>query len=69
MPGPDPGIHVFLSSDRNVDGRVEPGHDKYWEIVAYGSTEIGEKSMNQLFGCTTPLTFGLIARGPTSWAT
>lgn len=35
----------------------------------HGSTEIGEKSMNQLFGCTTPLTFGLIARGPTSWAT
>ena len=35
----------------------------------YGSTEIGEKSMNQLFGCTTPFTLGLIARGPTSWAT
>ncbi len=35
----------------------------------HGSTEIGEKSMNQLFGCTTPLTFGLMARGPTSWAT
>ncbi|MGY4305672.1 hypothetical protein ACVIJ6_002915 [Bradyrhizobium sp. USDA 4369] len=35
----------------------------------HGSTEIGEKSMNQLFGCTTPFTFGLIARGPTSWAT
>ncbi len=32
----------------------------------YGSTEIGEKSMNQLFGWITPFTFGLMARGPTS---
>ncbi|MGY3547721.1 hypothetical protein ACVWZ4_003107 [Bradyrhizobium sp. USDA 4472] len=31
--------------------------------------EIGEKSMNQLFGWITPVTFGLMARGPTSWAT
>src|SRR5260221_5292134 len=31
--------------------------------------EIGEKSTNQLFGCTKPLIFGLIARGATSWAT
>ncbi len=31
--------------------------------------DTSEKSMNQLFGCTTPVTFGLIARGPTSWAT
>src|SRR5580692_2887766 len=31
--------------------------------------EIGEKSTNQLFGCTNPLIFGLIARGATSCAT
>ncbi|MET4388395.1 hypothetical protein ABIB73_004158 [Bradyrhizobium sp. F1.4.3] len=35
----------------------------------YGVIEIGEKSMNQLFGWITPVTFGLMARGPTSWAT
>ena len=32
----------------------------------YCAIEIGEKSMNQLLGCTTPVTFELIARGPTS---
>jgi hypothetical protein len=35
----------------------------------YGVIEIGEKSTNQLFGCTKPLIFGLMARGATSWAT
>ena len=35
----------------------------------YFAIDTGEKSMNQLLGCTTPVTFGLIARGPTSWAT
>ncbi len=37
--------------------------------IDYCVIDTGEKSMNQLFGCTTPVTFGLIARGPTSWAT
>src|SRR5580692_11565427 len=37
--------------------------------VDYGVMEIGEKSTNQLFGCTNPLIFGLIARGATSCAT
>ncbi|UFZ06944.1 hypothetical protein LQG66_11840 [Bradyrhizobium ontarionense] len=28
MPGLDPGIHGFLSTDcKDVDGRVKPGHD------------------------------------------
>jgi len=35
----------------------------------YGAIVIGEKSTNQLFGCTKPLIFGLMARGATSWAT
>ncbi len=35
----------------------------------YGVIVIGEKSTNQLFGCTNPLTLGLMARGETSWAT
>jgi hypothetical protein len=29
MPGPDPGIHVFLTLlQQDVDGRVKPGHDE-----------------------------------------
>jgi hypothetical protein len=29
MPGPVPGIHVFLSMrDKDVDGRDKPGHDE-----------------------------------------
>jgi hypothetical protein len=38
-------------------------------LTNYGVMEIGEKSTNQLFGCTKPLIFGLMARGATSWAT
>ncbi len=69
MPGLDPGIHVFHACDQDVDGRVKPGHDGPVEITPYGVMEIGEKSTNQLFGCTKPLIFGLSARGATSWAT
>jgi hypothetical protein len=29
MPGLDPGIHVVLSTDKNVDGQDKPGHDGY----------------------------------------
>jgi hypothetical protein len=28
MPGLDPGVHVFLYSGKDVDGRDEPGHDE-----------------------------------------
>ena len=28
MPGLVPGIHVFASSKKNVDGRDKPGHDE-----------------------------------------
>jgi hypothetical protein len=27
MPGSVPGIHVFRSASKDVDGRVRPGHD------------------------------------------
>jgi hypothetical protein len=27
MPGPVPGIHVFLAKKEDVDGRDKPGHD------------------------------------------
>ena len=77
MPGLVPGIHVILARRQVVDGRDEPGHDdsnggtssRPIEYEYYGTIEIGEKSTNQLFGCTKPLIFGLRARGATSWAT
>ena len=71
MPGLDPGIHVLLLRRRkDVDARVKPGHDEdRARRPDHGVIEIGEKSTNQLFGCTKPLIFGLIARGATSWAT
>jgi 2-oxoglutarate/2-oxoacid ferredoxin oxidoreductase subunit beta len=29
MPGLVPGIHVFLSWSKDVDGRDKPGHDAF----------------------------------------
>jgi hypothetical protein len=72
VPGLVPGIHVFLARSQGVDGRDKPGHDgerRHVPTERYGVIEIGEKSTNQLFGCTKPLIFGLKARGATSWAT
>ena len=69
MPNLVPGIHVFLARRQGVDGRDKPGHDEKTESAGHGTIEIGEKSTNQLFGCTKPLIFGLKARGATSWAT
>jgi hypothetical protein len=57
-----PGIHVLLPLPRAWMAMTG-------KRVPYGVMETGEKSTNQLFGCTKPLTFGLIARGATSWAT
>jgi hypothetical protein len=28
MPGLVPGIHEFLRKEKDVDGRVKPGHDE-----------------------------------------
>jgi hypothetical protein len=28
MPGLVPGIHVLIYADKDVDGRVKPGHDE-----------------------------------------
>ena len=69
MPGLVPAIHVFLACGEDVDGRIKPGHDGKAERADHGAMLTGEKSTNQLFGCTNPLIFGLIARGATSWAT
>ena len=69
MAGLDPAIHVLATSKKGVDARVKPGHDEENANVAYGAIVTEEKSTNQLFGCTRPFTFGLIARGETSCAT
>jgi hypothetical protein len=70
MAGLDPAIHVLAASKKGVDARVKPGHDgERTTRGRYGVIDTGEKSTNQLFGCTKPLIFGLIARGATSWAT
>jgi len=70
MAGLDPAIHVLAKSKKGVDARVKPGHyEERARPANHGAMEIGEKSTNQLFGCTKPLIFGLIARGATSCAT
>ena len=71
MAGLDPAIHVFVASrKKGVDARVKPGHDDGWsDAQTHCASVIGEKSTNQLLGCTKPLIFGLMARGATSWAT
>jgi hypothetical protein len=34
MRGLDPRIHVFLSHQQDVDGRVKPGHDECaWDAL------------------------------------
>ena len=50
-------------------GRGEASDAVSASLASHGVIETGEKSTNQLFGCTKPLTFGLMARGATSWAT
>jgi hypothetical protein len=75
MAGLDPANPRLGQSKKGVDARVKPGHDEERASLAmtaertYGTMEIGEKSTNQLLGWTKPLTFGLMARGATSWAT
>jgi hypothetical protein len=73
-----PGHPRLVTSKKDVDARdicaktrfaLLPGHDEDKTTVPHGVIETGEKSTNQLLGCTKPLTFELIARGPTSWAT
>ena len=69
----------FLSTDRpgpltrrDASHRADPlpqGERGRSASRRYGVMVTGEKSTNQLFGCTNPLIFGLIARGATSWAT
>jgi hypothetical protein len=27
MPGLEPGIHIFGAANKDMDGRVKPGHD------------------------------------------
>ena len=65
---PSPVSNALRSFDPPSPTRGE-GQDDVPIASTYGVIDTGEKSTNQLFGCTKPLTFGLIARGETSWAT
>ena len=70
MPGLDPGIHAFLASAKTWMAGSSPAMTaRFFAAILPYSIVTGEKSTNQLFGCTKPLIFGLIARGATSWAT
>ena len=54
---------------RIEDTLSHKGRGRNIAVQNYGAIDTGEKSTNQLFGCTKPLTFWLIARGETSCAT
>src|SRR6201996_9452703 len=80
MAGLVPAIYVFLMLKRRRGcpghlarrraSRFCPGHDgARYEPADQGVMVTGEKSTNQLLGCTKLWIFGLIARGPTSCAT
>ena len=69
MPGLVPGIHVFLFAVKTWMAGTSPAMTIKHKPLHHGVMETGEKSTNQLLGCTNPLIFGLIARGPTSCAT
>jgi len=69
MAGLDPAIHVFVKTRKAWMPGSSPGMTKESNAADHGVMVIGEKSTNQLFGCTKPLTLGLRARGETSWAT
>jgi hypothetical protein len=61
---PHPSAMLRIASTLSHRGRGQTA-----QRLHHGVMEIGEKSTNQLFGCTKPLTLGLMARGETSWAT
>ena len=69
MAGLVPAIHVFAKARKTWMPGSSPGMTKGKVMAPHGTIVIGEKSTNQLFGCTKFLIFGLIARGATSWAT
>jgi hypothetical protein len=69
MAGLVPAIHDLVSRSKTWMPETSPGMTEKTNFANHGAIEIGEKSTNQLFGCTKPLIFGLSARGPTSWAT
>ena len=47
MPGLVPGIHVFASTSKDVDGRDKPGHDEKW--VIFGEVEVAHGNAASLF--------------------
>jgi hypothetical protein len=58
MPGLAPGIHVFGSAEKNVDGRVKPGHDRSRGLPYTGSPCFCANSFNEVCG-----------RAPMCWIT
>src|ERR1044072_5342772 len=63
----DPGSRPQRVADarKRAFGRVRDDRNEH----GHQFIVIVEKSTNQLFGCTKFLILGVIARGPTSWAT
>jgi hypothetical protein len=62
-PGPLTGLRSAKPPSPTMGEGDESG------LANHGAMDTGEKSTNQLFGCTKPLIFGLKARGATSCAT
>jgi hypothetical protein len=50
MPGLVPGIHVFATGEKDVDGRDKPGHDDSCHFTPSSSTS----NTSVAFGGMTP---------------
>src|SRR5580692_6669148 len=69
-PEPLTRLQCFASKATSpTRGEVKTSDAATFPNSNHGVMDIGEKSTNQLLGCTNPWIFGLIARGATSCAT
>jgi hypothetical protein len=66
MAGLVPAIHALALSKKTWMPGIKPGMTKKLKSPYHGVRVIGDRSTNQLFGCTKFLIFGLRARGATS---
>ena len=66
MAGLVPAIHVLTRKQKTWMPGIKPGMTKKSKRPYHGAIVIGDRSTNQLFGCTKFLIFGLRARGATS---
>jgi hypothetical protein len=62
MPGLVPGIHVFASFKKDVDGRVKPGHDEEGQSAADKPTYSPHPTPPYSFLATTVSRFMLSSR-------